>query len=228
MISDKTLGTLVNFFADHPQKTYGKNETILNAEENPPGVFYLEEGFVRFYAISPDGKELTLNIFKPGSFFPMTWALGEKPNVYFFETMTAVNLRLAPKDQFLEFLKAEPEIFYDFNKRIMVGLYGFLTRVEYLLFGNASQRVISVLLMAGQRFGLKKEGGQMEIQLPLTHQSIADLAGLTRESTSIEMKKLERKGLISSKNKLIKLLDPEKMRNMCLLCREEGPLPYAF
>ena len=219
---------LNHFFLKYPLKQYSKGETILNAEEEPAGVYYLLSGFVRFYSLSPDGKELTLNIFKPGSFFPMTWALAGKQNVYFFEAMTGAGVHIAPKKKFQEFIGNEPDLLFGFNQRLLRGVNGLLTRMEYLLFGNASQKVISTLVLMAKRFGTHESGSQVQIQIPLTHQAIADLAGLTRESTSLEMKKLEREGLIISKNKLITLLDPKKLESICLLCRDEKPLPYAF
>jgi CRP/FNR family transcriptional regulator len=228
MKSNNLLDKLQSFSTKFSFRQYAKGETILNAEEDPPGIFYLQEGFVRFYSLSPEGKELTLNIFKPGSFFPMTWAVAERPNVYFFEAITAAKLRLIPKNKLLEFLQNEPELLFQFTQRILIGLDGLLTRMEYLLFGNASQRVTSVLLMSARRFGQEEKNGEVKIDFPLTHQSIANLAGLTRESTSLEMKKLENTGLISSKNRRITLIKPEKLKDKALLYRDEEPLPYTF
>ncbi|MFC1726976.1 Crp/Fnr family transcriptional regulator [Patescibacteria group bacterium] len=219
---------LDKFLKTFTSRSYQKNQVLINAQEEPRGIFYLEKGYVRLYAISPEGKELTLNIFKPGSLFPLTWAIGRRPNGYFFEAMTIIKVKLVPKNIFLNFLEDQPGILRHFTERILIGLDGFLTRTEYLLFGNAAQRVSSVLVMMAKRFGQKNKDDLVEINLPLTHQSIADLAGLTRESTSLEIKKLERKNLIFSSRKIITIKDLGKVKEICLLCRDEESLPDSF
>lgn len=216
------------FFSRYKSKTYPRSSTILRSEEEPQGVYYLDSGYVRFYSISPEGKELTLNIFKPGSFFPMTWAMGDRPNNYFFETLSDAVITLAPKKEFLNHLRQDPETLFDLSRRIMVGMDGLLTRMEYLLFGSAAQRVASVLLLMARRFGVSNGNGEVKINLWLTHQQIANLAGLSREPTSLEMKKLEREGLLASSSGELLIKNIDRLKEVSLLYRDESPLPYTF
>ena len=67
------------FFIQFPSQKYGKGEIILHPEDNPLGAYYLAKGHVREYAISPQGIEVTIHIFNPHSFFPMTWILADIP-----------------------------------------------------------------------------------------------------------------------------------------------------
>src|SRR3989344_5334849 len=61
------LKKIENFLKGYKFQKYRKGEIIIRAEDEPQGVFYLEEGFVKKYIISRKGDELTLNIFKPVS-----------------------------------------------------------------------------------------------------------------------------------------------------------------
>ena len=219
---------LEKFFSQFQTVSLKKGEIILHAGENPENIFYLKKGYVRMYSISEAGKELTLNIFKPKTYFPMIWAIAQIPNNYFFETMTEIELSHVPKKELIEFFKKEPKILYDLSKRVLVGLEGILIRLQYLLFGNAYSRVAAMLLLAASRFGIKNKNNEIEIQLTFTHQEIANLAGLTREATSLEMKKLEKKGLVLSENKQLIIKSPEKLREESLIYIEEKPLPYTF
>ena len=85
-----------------------------------------------------------------------------------------------------------------------------------------------MLLLSASRFGSKNKSGEIEIQLTFTHQEIANLAGLTREATSLEMEKLKKKGLVVSKDRHLIIKDPKKLREESLIYIEEKPLPYTF
>ena len=222
------IDKLEKFFSRFKPISYRKKELIFQPDEEPDSVFYLKDGYVRMYSVSEKGKELTLNIFKPGSYFPMIWAIGDIPNYYYYETMMAVTVYKTSKDQLIGFLKKEPLLLYELTKRIIIGTAGILTRLEYLLFGDAYQRVTSSLLLSARRFGLDKQNGEVEIQLPLTHQEVANLACLTRESTSLEMRKLAKNNLVISQKRKLIIKSMDRLRKESLMYIDEEALPYTF
>jgi CRP/FNR family transcriptional regulator, anaerobic regulatory protein len=192
------------FFSSYPATTYKKDEIILRPDDPTPYVYYVASGFVRMYCLLPDGKELTLNIFKPESYFPMLLVLGSSTNSYYYETLTPVTLERAPRAEILAFTHREPDVLFELTSRISVGVNGLLSNIQYLLFGSASSRVASVLLILSRRFGNEKDS-TTTIQLPLTHQDIANLIGLTRETTSLEMEKLVARKIISYNHKQVSI-----------------------
>src|SRR3989304_8080939 len=117
--------------------------------------------------------------------------------------MTLVELTKAPKEELLAFLKANPEILMDLTTRLLVGLNGLLVRIEHLLSKDAYHKVASAVFLAGKRFGRKEGKGKVVVELPLTHQDIADLSYLTRETTSLEMKNLGKKRVVEKRNQII-------------------------
>lgn len=193
---------LVGFFSKRKALFYKRGEMLLRGDTPPHGVFYLQKGFVRDFAISKDGEELTLVIFKPGDFFPLQWAINDKTNSHNFEAMTAVELFRAPKEEFLRFLKEEPDVLFTSLQEVIVRLSGLMDRMEHLVFGNAYERVASIILILAERFG-HKENGAIVIPMSISHRCIASLVGMTRETVSVEMKKLQKKGLISSRGSFV-------------------------
>ena len=96
MYNQMVQSRINTFFSKYSSTSYDKNTVILSAEENPKHVFYLKSGYVRMYSISESGKELTLNIFKPDTYFPGTWAIAQLPNYFFYETMTSAEISHVP------------------------------------------------------------------------------------------------------------------------------------
>jgi len=195
--------SLDDFFSPYPVLRYGKDQIIIHADDIPSGVFYVKSGFVKMSAILETGREIALNIFKPGAYFPMIWAITNTSNTYFFKTVTATHLQRAPRDVLLAFMKKNPDALFDLTKRILIGVKGLLVNIEHQLSGNSYHRVITALVLATSRFGIKEKKGIISIMYPLTHKEIAELAGITRETVSLTMEKLAQKNIISYKGRTL-------------------------
>lgn len=192
---------LETFFSQFKHLTFKKGEILIRADDEPAGIFYLKSGIVRQYAISKEGEEQTLTIYKPISYFPMMWAINGTENAYYFEALTEVEIYRAPKDAVIEFIKREPDVLYDLTSRIYSGMHGLLSRMEYLLFNSAYNKILFTLINNANRFGEKQTNG--EIHIHMTHKDIAAFSGLTKETISREIKKLEEKGLVKNQNQLL-------------------------
>lgn len=209
-------GKLNRFFSKFKKYHYKKGEVILRGGDSPQGVYVIDKGYVKDYSISKEGEELILIIFKPEDFFPMQWVFNNKPNDHYFEAMTAVELWRCPKEEFINFIEANPGILFELTSHILIRMGGIMQRMEYLAFGNAYEKIASIIMICAERFG-KKEEGETIIQTILSHRDIANLLGLTRETTSIEIKKLERKGLIGYRGRLLVVKDKKGLEKESLL-----------
>ena len=215
-MSSSVAEKLSKFFSRFKKYHYRKSEIILRGGDAPQGVYFIDKGYVRDYAISKDGEELTLIIFKPEDFFPMQWVFNNRPNSHYFDAMSVVELWRCPKEDFINFIEKNPQIFFELTSHITLRLGGILQRMEYLAFGNAYQKVASILAICAERFG-EEEGEEVVIQVSLTHRDIANLLGLTRETASIEVKKLERKNLIAYRGRHLVVKDVFGLKKESLL-----------
>ncbi|MBI4036245.1 Crp/Fnr family transcriptional regulator [Candidatus Daviesbacteria bacterium] len=221
------LDKLSDFFSKYKQLTYTKGEIIIREDDEPAGVYFLKNGYVRMGSIFESGGELTLNIFKPGSFFPMIWAIGELKNSYFCQAMTEVKVYRAPRVEVIKFVKENPEVLYDLTKRILIGLDGMITNIQYLMFGNSYNRIAAAILLLAKRFGEKLDG-KIVINFNLVHQDIAHLAGVTRETASIAIKQLENKGVIGRIKKKFVVKNMGKLTKELFVGASEFDSPVAI
>jgi len=181
------------FFSQYKVQKYKKGEILVRADDNPSGVFYLIEGQVKMYFISRKGDELIVNVFKPGAFFPMSWALNNTPNTYYFEAMANAAVLKAPREKVIDFLKSEPEILLDLLRRVFKGTGGLLLRMSYLMAGSAYTRLVTEILIQSRRFGKSING---EINLKISEKDLAALTGMTRETVSREMRILKERKIV--------------------------------
>jgi len=194
-LSQSNLGKFDAFYKQFKSRSYKKGETLIRADDDPQGIFCLTKGYIRQYTISNLGTELTLHILKPTSYFPMVWAINGTPNVYYFEALTPVEVGRAPRDQVVTFIKDKPDVIFSLMSGLLEDYAETLKRVEHLVFSDAYRRVISVLIYIAKHFGQKSSRGVI-VHHKFTHQDIATLVGVARETASLEIGKLEKKGLI--------------------------------
>ena len=145
-MDDSISQKLDNFFKQFKHQVYKKGEILIRVDEDPGGVFYLTKGVVKEYAISKKGEELIINIFKPVSFFPMSWAINRAPNSFYYEALEEIEIWKAPREEVVEFIKANPDILFNLMSRVFKGTDGILMRMVYLMSGEAYARVITELL----------------------------------------------------------------------------------
>ncbi len=202
---------LDDFFKGYKNSKYKKGEILIRADDFPSGVFYLVDGIVRRYAISAAGEELTINMFKPISYFPMDWAINNTISTHYYEAMTAVEVYRAPKEEVLKFIKQNPDVMFDLMSRIYYGLEGYMLRMEYLMGGNARARLITELLIYAKRFG-KENGSKVIVDMKVTEKDLASEVGMTRETVSREMQKLMKLGVIEFKSNQLIVNDMKKLQ----------------
>ncbi|OGG01701.1 hypothetical protein A2W14_03740 [Candidatus Gottesmanbacteria bacterium RBG_16_37_8] len=187
---------LSNFFQRGKILTYKKGEIIIRPEDIPQGVYFVKNGYVRTYALLEDGREVVLTIAQHGGYFPVAWALGNQPNHYYFEALSDTVLQRVSKVEILEYLTANPDILFELIKYITDCQDRLLIHIEKVLSGTSKQRVMAMLSILAGHFGEENKQSQTLINIPLTHQDIANLTCLTRETVSMHMSKLKKKKLL--------------------------------
>lgn len=192
------------FFEPLPQQTWKKHALLIPAGTIPDHVIYVKKGYIRQYAITKSGKEMTAVIYREHAFFPMVFALTNLPNRYYFESLTEGEGRVASFIEFLPFLKKNPDVILHFTGRLYRGLETILLHSENIAHADATTRLTSALLSLAQRFGVVKNQ-MMIINLKRTHLDLASETGLSRETVSRIMEKLEADNVLSYTNHLITL-----------------------
>ena len=202
------LDKLSKHFGHGISKTYPKGKIITLAGQDPEGVSFLLEGIVEQYDITSEGNKVTVNIFKPPAFFPMSWAINKTPNSYFFEAVTEVKLKQHDADKTVEFLKTNPDVMFDLLSRVYKGTDALLKRLVIAANGIASKRLIFELLIEAFRFGSEVDENRWLITI--RQNALAARSSLARETVSRELHKLEKSGTISLTKQGI-IIDAQKL-----------------
>lgn len=200
---------VADFFTEYPLRTFEKRELLIRAETELEHVFYIVEGRVNQYDITPSGNEVAINVFKPGAFFPMSSAINNVPNHYFFEASIKTVVHVAPSVDAVQFLKDNPDILFDLLARVYRGVDGVLRRMAHLMGGDAKTRLLFEILNAAYRFGEQQQDGSVLIKL--REGDLARHSGLARETVNRNIQALKTAGLLTITHNAIVIKDVKKL-----------------
>ena len=204
MYTLKPSERLVNMMGSGRNYKIPKGQIIQSTDDRR--VFnYLKSGFVKRYLISNDGSYGVQVIYGPEDMFPITLAfsavfnrnINESPETYYYEAMTDVELYTIDEATLNEAIQKDPELYKDLFGICGVRLHSTLHGLENLTLSNSYHRVAHEILFLAKKFGAKKAKGT-EIQVQLTHQDLADILSLTRETVSTAMVQLRKNKLITT------------------------------
>ena len=139
-----------------------------------------------------------MSLIKPHDIFPMQWVINDVLTSRYYETLTEVEVYRASKENFLALLKKDTDVLFSITSSILLRVHTLSECREAIMLGNAAAKVADILLFLAGHFGTKMENN-MYIDIVFTHRDIASLLGLTRETVSLEIEKLEKEKIIEQK-----------------------------
>jgi CRP/FNR family transcriptional regulator len=205
MAYNDPMDELNRFLSTYPVKTYRKGAIILHQDDEPTCVNVVKSGIVKIYDISAVGDERLILFDQAGEFFPIAWMAGfTEQSQFFYEAHTDATVYRVPRQEMVDFLQSHPSSLYAVYLGFIQRYITFQARILSLEQAKASDKVLFNLNFLLSRFGHRINDRQTSLKLPFTQQDLANFVGLTRETTSIELKKLENQGVIQKqKNRYV-------------------------
>lgn len=206
--------SLVNFFEKYPVTRYKTGEIIFRPNESTDKVVFVKNGYARIYSHDSEGKEITYSGFKPLFLMSLNYCLKNSHFQYTCQALTEVEVWKAPIGDFLAFVEKDSKILVSLVSLGLNSLESAMVAWENSVSGDAYNRVARLILSLGKMYS--DQGKDIvEFDFKITHQMVASMLGITRETASIQIKKLENGGWISQKKHLT-ILDYKKMeKNFC-------------
>lgn len=192
-------------------KQFKKNETILYEEDTNEFMYVILLGKVKVVRTTEDGKEIIFAMHQSGDFFgEMSLIDGKTIPASVIATEDALIAILARKD-FFSIIFLHNKVTGNLLKILCTRLRRCWDTIQLLNFNNASHRIKMLLLILIEEYGEKTPEGTV-LNIKLTHQAISDMTGLTRESVTRVIDKLQKqKEIIILKNRFI-CLTPKFMQ----------------
>lgn len=210
-MKEETKKKLVEFFSKYPLKKYKKGQIIFEPNNSFGGVFFVKSGYLRVYDVNKEGKESGIQLFKALYFLSLISAKTGIKNRHYIETLTPVEAWLVPKEDFLKHIKENPALYDEVCNALMEKFLDMTSYISQLVSGDAYTKVAGLIYSLAGEFGVNRNK-QITIKFKITHKLIATITGLTRETVTLQMLKLEKDGLIDNDRRQIVVLDMQELK----------------
>ncbi len=191
--------------------SFEEGELIAQEGSYASGVYIVDSGLVSIGKYSSRGWEKRcLRFLAPGEIFGLEAVLLEREpvNVQFCKAIVGSTLIFFEHSNFLAFVKRHPQILMDLSRwlaREVIMLEFKLTREAT----EATDRNLALFLIAlAHKYGsVTPEDEGLEVNLPLSRQTMAELLGLSVETLMRTLKRFRELGLITTSKNSFRVLN---------------------
>lgn len=183
------------------EKQAGKGGMILMQGDRGEALFLVASGQVKVVLIGEDGREVILSVLGPGAFFGELALLDDEPRSAHVVAMEDTVLYHLRREDFQGRLRTSPDAAIAVLRELSRRLRRANTAIGSLALRDVAGRVAHLLL------DLAAEEGGTRITRRLTHATIAQMVGASRETVSRALSDFAAAGMLRLSRREILLLD---------------------
>lgn len=196
---------------DH--KEFSKGDVIFTEGNIANTLYFINEGKIKLYKYTKDGKEQILHILSEGDFFGELELI--KPSKYGFNSKAIEDAKICTltKEEMKDIMMKNPEIGIKVLETVGERLSKVENLVQNLATNDVDSRMAYLIIELMEKYGENVEGN-ISVKLPISREDMASYIGVTRETISRKLKKLEDENLIKIiGTKTIIIIDEEGLKN---------------
>lgn len=194
--------------------SFDPGERVLHEGYAGDRVYVICKGRVKLTASSPDGRLLIVRIAGPGDVLGLAAVLKGSAHQVTAETLEPCELKTIGKAEFLAFMEKYRDASHNAALTLALDYEGAMLSARRLaLSGSATSKLAHVLLDWG-RMGLQhgdRSNGAMNFRMPLTHEELGNMAGLSRETVTRVLGRFRREGMVEQQDDRMILPHPKAM-----------------
>jgi CRP-like cAMP-binding protein len=177
-----------------PIRGFGKGRTIYGPEQPPTSLHVVILGRVRISTTPADGFQTLCRIATAEGLFGESCLVGGSPN----ESAVAlddVNLMSWTRDEIERYIEREPRLGVALAQYYMRRCLELEDRIESMAVYKIPERIMLALVQLALSLGTPTPDGSIRLD-SLTHQTVAEFVGTSREIITCQMNRLRRLGMV--------------------------------
>lgn len=194
------------FLRHSTRHVFRKGQDIFRDFDDGNEVFYLSDGMVRVYHLSPGGEVTIYWYCVAGELFGAGGITGSMNQAVNGQAICKSTVYVMLRPVFEQMLKLDTVLAYNALKLMGARLRLACDSISDLRLQRTSQRVARALLRLARNCGVMVEEG-IRLDAPITHQEVANFVAASRQTVSEILGNFEDRGFISRHSRQIVLLD---------------------
>jgi CRP-like cAMP-binding protein len=192
---------LRNFCEKYPLRHFKKDRPLFYQGEVPQTAFYIKSGVIKVYNITTGGEEKIVSYESDGSLVPSGWLFSKSPAaLFYYDAFTDSQMYSIPKRDMISFINTNQDATTSMLDHYASMYTAAIMHLHALEQSRARDKLLHIFQYLALRFGKEVGKDTYRVELRLTHQDIANLIGITRETVTAEISKLSKSGVVKSEN----------------------------
>ncbi|HVA56572.1 MAG: Crp/Fnr family transcriptional regulator [Gemmatimonadaceae bacterium] len=183
------------------EKAYPRGSVILFEDDPGDSLFVVRTGRVKVVLIGEDGREVILGVLGVGEHFGELALIDDRPRSAHVIAMEDSKLLVLRRDDFRARVESSPTVAWSLLTELSRRLRRADDKIGGLVLLDVPGRIARLLL------DLAEESGSAVIEKSLTHQTIAQMIGASRETVSRAMKEFQDSGWVAVERRRITVVD---------------------
>lgn len=177
-------------------KSFAKNEIVLLQNDANEYMYIVLEGEVKVVTFDNQGKETLLAIHQKGEYFGEISLIDEKATSATVVSKGKSIIAIISKNNFYDLIYNNKNVLNNLLKTFCFRIRGALETIRMLNNNQATTRIGLLFRKLLEQYGQKSNDG-MVLHIKLTHQDIANMTGLTRQTVTRVIDDFKKDALIT-------------------------------
>lgn len=197
--------------------TYPKDTVLFAEGQKPRGIFVLCKGRVKLSLCSRDGKTLIMKIVEPGELLGLSSAISGKVYEVTAETAEPCQLTFVKRDDFLSFLRQRSDACLQVACQLADKYTSACREIRSLCFSHTAEEKLAALFLDwSARNGAGADESHTRVKLSLTHEEMAQMIGMTRETVTRTLAALKKRQIVQVKGATLLIRDKRALQAMAI------------
>jgi len=194
------------------EKAYRKNQVIFDQGDPGSSLIILKSGLVKISLVDSNDHEFIIKTLGENDFFGEMSLLDGGRRSASAIAVEDTRVLIVYRDDFVRLIKKNPSVALHLLTALTQRLRMTTDNITNLTFFDAYGKVARCLLDLAEKNG-RKEAEGIVLDIKLSRQELANMAGLTRETFARILKEFQVRGCLKTRGKQIIILDKKVLTN---------------
>lgn len=206
----------LTYLSRKPVQEFAKGRVIYSPDRPVDRLYLLVLGRVKVNTTADDGNETIGRLVSPEGLFGEAVLIGGRPTESAI-ALDAATIMFWTREEIEQQIEREPRLGLALSQYLVRQCIGLQERIESMAVHKTPERVMVALIQLAEQMGAVQPDGATRLA-SLTHHTIAEYIGTSREIVTYQMNRLRRLGMIRYTRRYIDVFTPAVIAAL----REQG------
>jgi CRP-like cAMP-binding protein len=192
------------------KRDFEAEQALFRQGDQHGGIYLIESGRIRSYYTAPSGREVTLAYWFPGNFVGAPDMFGGGTHMWGSSAVQRTGTIFLPGPELRRLALASAPIAVALLDALSFKARCYSAMAQMLGTRSATERLEHLLVFLATVYGLKERDGTV-IAASFTHADLASLIGSTRQWVTVQLARLQERGIVRYNRGLLVIRQPASL-----------------